>query len=277
MMSRPRRLVPTTRALALLLLLAGAAPAPAPAPPNPHTAVRGAVPLPAGWTSENGDEGRDDYSPPPPVKGIYAHGHAGAALDDPHAELCKGDEAAQARVAAALDKGETEFWFYATAAEGVLFARTASVAQDRPCAEALTYDATVSRAYVADGRVHSFEVTERGDLSPDWSKPLAYSSGVYAGSFNLLHNLMARRAIPGKGRLTHRRVAGVAATCATLGGLVWSSLCIADGPRPIAGMIVSAHAGDDERESFTLEVERVKAGAVLDARVFEPGRRWWVR
>lgn len=254
--------------LTLLLLAACASVAHAASPP--------AAPLPPGWTSENNDEGDDGYAPPPSVKGVYVHGFVGdsTTFGGDEAAPCKGDEAAQRKVNEATAKGGTEFWFYATAAQGVLFERRAQVDAAKPCAEALSYDYRLSRAFVADGIVHSFEVNDDGDLEPAWTKPTRYTAGVYSGSFTLVHNLMARREGPGKGRIRHQRVAGVPATCAGMGGLVWSDLCIADWPREIEGLILSAHAGDDEREMFKLEAERVETGVVIDGRVFEAGRRW---
>jgi hypothetical protein len=56
-----------------------------------------------------------------------------------------------------------------------------------------------------------------------------------------------------------------------MSGLVWSNLCIADWPREIKGMTLSDDAGDDERQMFGLEAERVETGVVLDGRLFEGG------
>jgi hypothetical protein len=255
--------------LTFLLLVACVSAGSAAAPPA-------AAPLPAGWTSDNDDETDDGYAPPPSPRGVYVHGFAGGGVgfDPRDGAPCKGDEAAQGKVSAAIAQGDIEFWFYATAAQGVLFERSAGVDPAKPCAEALTFDYQVSRAYVADGIVHSFDVNDGGDLEPAWTKPLGYSAGVYSGAFTLIHNLMARREGPGKGRISHKRVAGIPVTCAGISGLVWSNLCIADWPREIKGMILSADAGDDERQMFALDAERVATGVALDGRLFEAGRRW---
>lgn len=247
-----------------VLLAASAAAAAAPAPLPPH------------WTGEHSEEGESDYRAPPRLRGIYGHGfltplNLRDSADDP--PPCRGDEAAVAAyVAQAGDYGE-EYWFYATAAQGVLFVRSVRVNVEQPCAQGVLYGYEIHRAYVADGMVHVMEVDD-DDAELLGSRPIASNDREYSGGFAPLHNMMARAAPPPRGRRRNARVAGLRAQCWVQGGLVWSSICFSRVRGPTYNMILSTAAGDDERQHFGSFFDLVRPDAELDGRLFELDRRW---
>jgi hypothetical protein len=250
----------------LLLTMLGAAQSGEHGPPNL---------LPDHFTSRHYDEDDPEYRSPGAQNGLYAHGYAGALSDtELDGLLCKGDEAQQRRLLESIPGGsQSEFWFYATETQGVLFTRRAEIAADKPCATALSFDADIERAFVADGIVHSLSVDQEGRLDPIGSRPLTSGDGEYSGSFNRIHNLMAR---PGRsGERSHgiEYIAGARTHCSGLSGLVWSSVCAAT-RGPARGMILRAQAGDDTQVLFHSEIDDLRTGIELDGRLFELERTW---
>ncbi len=236
------------------------------------------APLPPHLVSEHPDEDEEDYVPPRPLKGLYGHGFAEPmnlgtdAKGEPIA--CQGDEAAREAFVKALPAHRTEFWFFATASQGALFVRVAEVDTDKPCATAIRYRHGIERAFVADNMVHSVETDDAGDTSFVRTRDPSENDRQYSGSFNLIHNLMARRSLPTGRRTSSESVAGVRALCDIQSGLVWSSTCVGRSAGPAYGMIVSASAGDDERVLFGLAFDTLQTAALLDGRVFEVDRDW---
>jgi len=233
------------------------------------------APLPPGWTSEHDDE--DGYRPPAPIAGIYGHG-----FTNPHElapgvgerALCQGDEAVQAAFAERAGSYATEFWFYATPSEGVMFRRSFEWDARRPCAGPPRYLYELHRAYIADGMIHSFEQDDSGDASQARTAPFGTTSREYSGEFSPLHNLMARGWEPRRGRRQNRRILGLEAQCWSVGGLVWSNICLSRSHGPTYGMILETAAGDDEREMFHLSFDALDPHARIDGRLFELDRRW---
>lgn len=239
---------------------------------NTPLTARELAPLPAHLSSEHSDEGEDDYWQPPPMRGIYGHGYLGS--HDGAAELCAGTNAEQSALHARIPGGGTaEFWFYATAAQGVLFERLAGVDPKKPCAEALSFRIEVERAFVADGMVQSME-GERGDFGQAVTRSSVTGDEEYSGAFFTIHNLMARPALPARNRNTTGRVAGLPVECTGYSGLVWNQLCVSRRAGLTYGMIVSAMAGDDESTMFRLEFDEIQPQAWIDGRVWQLDRDW---
>jgi hypothetical protein len=258
--------------LCLVILALGLAPPAAAAKP---------APLPPHWTSEHDDEGEEGYAPPGPFTGIYGHGFEGT-LDfgqdaegaGPYQGLCQGDEAARSALVARMPSNPTEFWFYATASQGVLFKRTARIDQAKPCAEALVHDYDMERALVTEGLIHSFEIDREGGFGYPSTRSKGRTDREYSGAFNFVHNLMARRLEPYRGKAQRRRIAGQPVNCYVQGGLVWSNVCVSLGANATRGMIISTTAGDDIREMFHMHFDLLRTRVSLDGRLFELDREW---
>ena len=251
--------------VALLAALVAAAPA---------IGQEQAVPFPPHWTHENDDEDDDGYRRPPMLDGIYGHGVSGSQAFDAASdgETCKGSEEERRKLAEAIGFG-TEFWFYATGAQGVLFTRKARVDHDKPCVTALHYDQAISRAFVADRLVHRMEQNDDGDFEYADTRPIGASDGEYSSGFDMIHNLMARTGPPGGRKLEADRIAGIPVRCGGFGGIVWKRVCVATSGRA-RGMLLFSAAGDDEREMFHLEFDRLDSAARIDGRLFELQRTW---
>ena len=240
------------------------------------------APLPPHWTSDHDDEARQGYVPPGPFSGIYGHGFEGGihlAQDgddsvEAYQGLCRGDEAARRALVARLPNYASEFWFYATPNQGVLFKRTASIDRDKPCAEALVYGYAIERALITEGLIHSFEVDRDGGFGYPRTRPTGQTDREYSGAFSFIHNLMARRFEPYRGKPTRRRIAGQDADCYVQGGLVWSNVCVSLSPNATRGMLVSTSAGDDIREMFHMHFDLLRTRVPLDGRLFELDRDW---
>jgi hypothetical protein len=260
-------------ALLLALSLAAAAPTP--------TFAADRAPLPPHWTSEHDDEDEEGYAPPGHFKGIYGHGFEGPldyGMDgeetEPFKGLCLGDEAARRALVARLPSYSTEFWFYATPSQGVLFKRKASIDQTRSCAEALVHGYEIERALVTEGLIHSFDVEPDGTMDQAGTRPIGKTDREYSGAFNFIHNLMARRHEPYRGKAKRSRIAGQTANCYVQGGLVWSNVCVSLSPNATRGMLLSASAGDDIREMFHMHFDVLRTRVPLDGRLFELDRDW---
>lgn len=240
---------------------------------SPAAAQRQAAPLPPHWSHAHHDEDEADYRPPAPLRRIAAHGFSGGDLmgnsGDP---VCKGSDDEQARVLARVPH-PTEFWFYASSTQAVLFRRTLSVDSAKPCAQAVHWSHDVSRALVTDGQIHSFAVGPDGELRYEETRPRGKSDGLYSGAFTPVANLMARKPLPSGRRVTDERMLGFAVRCGGMSGLVWHRSCVIAEGR-LRGMIAYAAAGDDEQEMFHLEFDRLDPDARLDGRLFEIGREW---
>jgi hypothetical protein len=254
--------------LCLMLLLA--APAHAAAQPQPRLS-----PPPPGWTSEHDDD--DGYQPPAPLAGIYGHGFTNPQALAPGVgdrALCQGDEASQAAFAERAGDYATEFWFYATASQGVLFRRSFAWDVHRPCAGPPRYIYELYRAYIADGMIHSFVQADSGDASQAQTARFDTTADQYSGEFSPLHNLMARGPEPPRAHRRHQRILGLDAICWGGGDLVWSNICVSRSHGRSYGMILATAAGDDEREMFHLSFDALDPRARLDGRLFELDRRW---
>lgn len=247
----------------------------------PSVAAAAPAPLPPHWTSEHDDEDEEGYAPPGPFVGIYGHGFEGtldlgqdAEEGEPYQGLCQGDEAARLALIARLPSTPTEFWFYATASQGVVFKRTARVDQAKPCADALVYDHDMERALVTEGLIHSFEIDPDDSFGYPDTRPAGKTDREYSGAFDFIHNLMARRHEPYRGKAERRRIAGQPVNCYVQGGLVWSNVCVSLGANATRGMILSTAAGDDVREMFHMHFDLLRTRVPLDGRLFELDREW---
>lgn len=239
------------------------------------TPVRAAAPapLPPHWIGEHSEEGEADYRRPANLHGIYGHGVSNPlnlAGDSP----CRGDAAAVAAYIAQAGENGNEFWFYATAQQGVLFVRSVSVDIGRACSEGVRYRYTLHRAFIVDGMVQAMEVDAHGAAGQLTTRPLRSDDREYSGAFSPLHNLMARATPREQGLRRDRQVAGLPAQCWSMSGIVWSSVCYSRARGPTYGMIVSAAAGDDERQMFGMAFDLLRPDAELDGRLFELDRRW---
>lgn len=228
--------------------------------------------LPPHWSHAHHDEDEEDYRPPAPLRGIAGHGFTGVSPIEGADIACQGSEAEQARVIA-LAEHDTEFWFYATAHQAVLFRRTLSVDITRSCGKALRWSLDISRAFVADGLIQSFFVDAEGRLEVAGGRPIGESDGLYSGAFNPIHNLLARTRLPSGKRTRSERIAGIIARCGGMSGLVWHRSCIAS-TGPLRGMLLKTEGGDDERMMFYLAFDRIDPNARLDGRLFELEREW---
>jgi len=239
-------------------------------------AAPNSVPLPPHFTSEVSRGENSFYRPVPDQRGIYAHGFAGQSWLVLRADVpCQGSKADQEAFVASLPhEGRSEFWFYASRSQGVLFTRTLAVDSSKSCASARTIEYEVERAYVADGFIHSMSVDGNNSMEPIITWPVDHSAEEYSGSFMRLHSLMARPTPNERERVQQPRIiAGVRADCRGRGGLVWSSVCTASSG-PAKGMILSAAAGDDEQIMFSTEVKELRTRAVLPGQIFEIDRAW---
>jgi hypothetical protein len=222
--------------------------------------------------SENSDEGEDDYWQPPAQRGIFGHGYIGS-VEGPE-DVCAGTADEQSALLSRVPgAANAEFWFYATASQGVLFTRAAQIDSKKRCSDALSFDFQIERALVADGIVHSMDA-DGDDLSNAQSRSATRGDGEYSGGFSTIHNLMGRAPLPSKGRRYSQRVAGLPADCAGVSGLVWHQVCISRRPGQTFGMILLAQAGDDERMMFRLEFDDVRPNVMLDGRLWQLDREW---
>jgi len=242
----------------------------------PAVAAVTAVPPPPHFRSVVERQDDEFYRAVPSQRGIFAHGVAGApyraARDGP---ACAGSDTAREQfVQTFAADGPSEYWFYATRSQGVLFTRTIKFDAQRPCTEAPRYRYSIERAFVADGFIHSGVVGENNLLEQLTTWPFDHSADEYSGSFMRLHSLMARPAPnPHDRNLGSNKVDGITATCRGFSGIVWHSVCTADSG-PAKGMILSAGAGDDEQIMFSTEVKELRPNAVLPGIVFETDRQW---
>lgn len=230
--------------------------------------------LPPYFTSEASHPDSDFYSPIPNLRGVFAHGVS--APKERLGEIsCVGSEAEQRAVLDAIKlDGLTEFWLYYTKSQGILFTRNTNIDPDKPCAQATRYSYQLERAFVSDGHIHSFYVDENNTFEPMASRPLTHSSQQYSGSFNRLSSLMARSKPGARDRAQGgENIAGVAADCRGIGGLVWSTVCRAKSGS-LRNMILKAQAGDDEGVSFSIEILEIKPDVMLPGIVFEVDRTW---
>jgi hypothetical protein len=251
------------RALLFWFLIA-AAPAHAAAP----------APLPAHWVSEHSEEDEADYRRPPNLRGIYGHGFSNPLNLAGDSPACRGDAAAVAAYIVQAGENGSEFWFYATAQQGVLFGRSVQVDIDRACSDGVRYSYQLHRAFIVDGMVQSMEVNASGEADQLTTRPLRSDDREYSGAFSPLHNLMARAAPRERGQRRNQQVAGLPAQCWVMSGIVWSSVCYSRARGATYGMILSTAAGDDERQMFGMAFDLVRADAELDGRLFELDRRW---
>jgi len=248
----------------------------------------GTAPLPPGWTMSEDEPPRAHErprgTPAGTLRGIYGHGVADPmepALSDPGVEgtegtnpVCRGDRAAQEAYLRGIGDHRTHFWFYGTASQGVMFRREAQIRADRPCERGVLYSYDIERAFVADGYVHTMEMTADGKADYFSSRAIGNSDDEYSGGFQPLHNLMARNERPRRGRASIDRVAGVPVRCWSGGAeFVWNRVCVSRSG-PIRGMILSSGAGDDSRTSFRMEFLELDPDADLDARMFDLERSW---
>lgn len=255
----------------LVLLATGAAAQTAPLPP--HWTLRAEDPPP--------EHARPRGEPNGTLRGLYGRGvidpFEGVTTEigvEGGVPICRGDDAAQRAYVEAIGDYRTEFWFYATARQGVLFRREARLATPTPCEQGVQYEWSIDRAFVVDGFVHSMEITDDGEAEMLSSRAIGSSDDEYAGGFEPLHNLMARDARPRAGRGSNDRIAGVPVRCWTGGsGYVWSRVCVSRSG-PTRGMILASSAGDDSRTSFGLEFRELRPDTMLDARLFDLAHSW---
>jgi hypothetical protein len=243
------------------------------------------APLPPHWTlraeDPPGEHARSRGEPKGTLRGIYGHGVTdpfNSESVDVGAEgalpVCRGDRAAQQAYVNGIGAHRTEFWFYGTAQQGVLFRREAQLPASTPCERGTQYAFSIDRAFVADGFVHSMEMTLDGEAEMFASRAIGSSDDEYSGGFEPLHNMMARDAGPREGEGSNERIAGVSARCWNSGGgYVWSRVCVSRSG-PTRGMILASGAGDDSQTLFELEFRELRPDTALDARLFDLDRRW---
>lgn len=230
--------------------------------------------------------GKDQvYDKFPDVRGTYAHGVAGNQIfsdDIASGEFCQGTKDERASL---IDKYgltyQTEFWFYGTKTQGVVFIRSLSLiySDHLPrCNNFVVSSLEIQRGYVSDGFIHSF-VFDSHTLPAIGSYRIGTTAKQYSGSFLQLQSLMARSALPrphGLSRLSRDTVAGQAVVCSGMSGLVWNSTCYASAGA-LRGMLLRSQAGDDERIMFNSEVLEVQINVPLPGVVFEVDRNWSLR
>ncbi|NYT41544.1 hypothetical protein HZY97_12300 [Sphingomonas sp. R-74633] len=239
----------------------------------PAAAQQRPAPLPPYWSNAHSKEDAADYRPPAALRGIAAHGFSGGDLMGNGSEaVCKGSDAEQRGLVERVPH-PTEFWFYATGAQAVLFRRTLSIAPDQPCATAASWHYDIARAFVADGLIHSFAVNVDNTLEDGETRPADKSNGVYSGAFSPIANLMARTGLPTGKLAKDERMLGLAVRCGGMSGLIWHRTCVVAQGK-LRGMIVYGAAGDDEQEMFHLEFDRLDPDARLDGKLFEIDREW---
>lgn len=244
--------------------------------------AREAAPLPAAFADETRRGEHEVHDTIPALRGTYAHGVAGGMAlehDDAGGPFCEGSEAERQAVAARYASvHRKEYWFYATAQQGVLFTKETSLAggEDRPkCKDAVFESLEIQRAYVADGFIHNFTLDEH-TVPGIGSFRQERTAEQYSGSFMELQSLMARPPLPKRQRgrqLKRDRIAGQPALCSVASGIVWSVTCQAESG-PIRGMLLRSAAGDDERMMFGSRVLEVLPDAILPGAVFEVDRDW---
>ena len=248
--------------------------------------ARDTAPLPAAFQDHTERGEFEVHDAIPALRGVYAHGVSGGAVFgevDPAAEFCKGSQEERSLLLARYASvSTTEYWFYATSEQGVLFSKSvnAQFGVDEPpaCSDLVTTSYEIQRAYVADGFTHNF-VLDENTVPGIGSFRKNRNAGEYSGSFMELQSLMARAPLPAPRRgtaLTRERIAGQRAICTASGGLVWSSTCYAL-DRPIRGMLLRSSAGDDERTGFQSQVLEIEPEALLPGCVFEVDRDWRLR
>jgi len=243
------------------------------------------APLPPGWTMSADEPPREHErprgTPAGTLRGIYGHGVANpfdAGSFDLGVEgalpVCRGDRAAQETYLRGIGDHRTHFWFYGTASQSVMFRREAQVRTDRPCGQGVLYSYDIERAFVADGYVHTMEMTPDGEADLFSSRAIDNSDDEYSGGFQPLHNLMARNERPRRGRGENARVAGVPVRCWSGGAdFVWNQVCVSRSG-PTRGMILSSGAGDDSQTTFRMGFLELDPRATLDARMFDLERSW---
>jgi hypothetical protein len=245
--------------------------------------ARDEAPMPAAFVDETRRGEFEIYDPIPPIRGTYAHGVAeGPVIDetDPPASLCQGsDEERRSLIETYRSVSATEYWFYGTKEQGVLFIKTVRLLRvpetdPLPCSRAVWTSFEIERAYVADGFVHNF-VFDENTVPGLGSHRKDRTAGEYAGSTMRLQTLMARPPLPERG-LRRDTVAGVPAVCTGQSGLVWNSTCYA-AEGDLRGMLLRSAAGDDERVMFSYRVLEVRSGVLLPGAVFEVDRDWNLR
>ena len=238
--------------------------------PSPAALAAGTS-LPSGIVSRHLEAEGDEYVLPPDRQGIYAHGFAG--VDElprqPEGAPCIGTEQEQQAV---TGMGPTEFWFYASSGQAVLFSLNRSLNGLMACAEAASFSLEIERAFIVDGVIHSFSVAENGDLEFLSTLRSDKTAEQYSGSFDRIQSLFARGK-PRGSRKHSETIAGAAAECRGQSGLVWHETCFAKNG-PAKGMILRAQAGDDERIMFSNEVMELQTGADLPGKLFEIDRKW---
>lgn len=244
------------------------------------------APIPA-FLRDNTERGEDDvYDKFPDIHGVYAHGVAGDQVLPSSAKsekFCQGTEKGRQDLISKFSSTyESEFWFFGTKNQGVVFIRSIQIpyAKDnlRKCADLIDVSLEVQRGYVADGFIHSFAF-DKNALPPLGSFRTGRSAGEYSGAFIQLQTLMARSALPpshGRIRTSQDTVAGLPVICSGMSGLVWNSTCYATSG-DLRGMLLRSQSGDDERVIFNYEVTDIQVNKKLPGVVFEVDRDWSLR
>jgi hypothetical protein len=259
-------------AIAAFASLAAAAPAAA------QTA-----PLPPHWALdvEEADEGRDLG---PPLRGIYARGvadprrdQAGDYVRDGGEPICRGDEAEQQAWLERLDAYLTEFWFYGTRSQAVLFRRSVRPARESPCTAAPVYAYAIERGFIADGFFHKLEFGQPGIVASEDSRRIGSREPDYSGGFGPFYSFATRDMDPPAGRAENRRIAGLPARCWVDGfGYMVSEVCVARSGAARGLPLMMNTTTDDGQAHYWTEVREVVADARLDPRLFDLYADWQV-
>ena len=116
------------------------------------------APLPPGFHDDGREPGDDDYRPMPDRRGTFAHGTSGVGWNtEVDGSPCQGTPAEQDAPLKRQGDAGSEFWLYATDAQGILFKRSAYFAPTRACAVSPGWTYGIERAWVADGWIHSVD------------------------------------------------------------------------------------------------------------------------
>ena len=239
------------------------------------------APLPPHWSldEDEADEGRDLG---PPLPGIYARGVSDRRRDEASdyvrgggSPICRGDESEQQAWLERLGDYLTEFWFYATSSQAVLFRRSVRPSRESPCSAAPAYTFAIERGFIADGLFHRLEIGRRGVVGSEDTRRIGSREPDYSGGFGPFYSLATRDMPPPAGRPENRRIARLAARCWVDGfGYIVSEACIArSGPARGLPLLMNTTTDDGQAHAWT-ELVEVVPDARIDPRLFDLYADW---
>lgn len=173
----------------------------------------------------------------------------------------------------------SQFWFYSTNSQILVFTRTPMPEAGAPCSTPRQFATRIFRGYVADGVVHGFE-GEGDDVTPVASA--LQSMAIELFTVEALPYLLLSRgpAAPASGRgantsIERRKVAGAPARCLQSGFHFFASeQCVLAGSSAYAGMVLSEWSRDDVSVFSSFEVETLHLAVKIDPRFFDLHTEW---